>query len=432
MELLLWLYLRASVAPQYRATVKELLQKQHPIPTEWQDSPPYSDDLIADWAALQAMPAGPITTAPACATAFADFTWKITGHRGPWRELPADYKTTVALCLACYGANWAIQQRMFLDPTFSEDLRHLPTPLASGAAVTPNQIMEPLEQYWLAVAESSPSDSVRLMLDSIRASDSVSSRSTQAHYSFGVGNNALLFLPVVVQRSGDAALARTALNELNSSPPATLPPPKDMTRRIYDWMCSWQIASLREIRRHGYPVDLTKPYTATEIVVKLEDAQQQYTGWAQTAFPMGDARRSHSYEFPWEWGTSTAPKPVQYLARSGLPYFSTRAREIEFIASREWEWGHTFPGVHLARPQPMDSLPLGARRTRYDLARLNIAAFLHHEERGYWPQTVEDLVPNYLPEAPPDPGPCGPYIWDSAAERFELRDPPWFKVWGIV
>jgi hypothetical protein len=101
---------------------------------------------------------------------------------------------------------------------------------------------------------------------------------------------------------------------------------------------------------------------------------------------------------PWRWAEEFGPRDLDEPAVGGFANLFS-----------PWSGGFWMPNIDRV------GTALAALAAQHDRVRLGLALCRFRDERGRWPETLDDLVPAYLSSVPPDP-------FDGEPVRYALRD----------
>jgi hypothetical protein len=439
----------AVPSPEARAVLRKVLHTRQAIPPEWRDPQPFRPETLAAFEEflLQARLAQTAFNTSSTLSATAPAAGYPSLGGGAPREDPCmqslwaldsplnrealtpERLTSATLCVECFAPAFQALKRLIAMPDFSPDIQNSLSPLKATTqerSALSSYISFRLHLQYCATAVRDVAEGTSEALSAYEAFRLAEPR-TMAYYgqcSSGM-RNALELIPVFVAWRGDRQLALEAIARLNASPPIPyLEWPPTPEREVYNWAFGYAISNLRELKRIGCPVDLSREMSGRELFQTVNRATDGYPEWMRRILPAGDPRLALLPELSYHDDDSCADYSIlRFLRAVNLGPWSACGWEINYVYVHDSQLGHTFPlGSSVAACRA--GAPVDMRRVSYDLALLNLAAFVCHADTGNWPKTPADLVPAYLSEEPPSPGPRGPYVWSVSLHCFVLRDPP--------
>jgi hypothetical protein len=310
--------------------------------------------------------------------------------------------TSLTTVSVVYVPRWKLFLELVKQPDFSMDIMLYPQQsdkqeLAAGIGIDYKLIL----LYFWEKAESDAYESARDIIDLNRRVKAANARNVFFEGDLYWRYQAIAKFARSTQNATSASLLLAQLEKL---------PPKEDTAseesKVRHFLLMEPLAALRESRRAGIKFDINENASPLDLYwdcITLKRAGRPGNGKV----------RSDLIDI-----SLPNDKPsVQFFAR-----YSQLVRELLFLRHHEWEFRHLFPAGNsvaskLSRKQPYFDI----ERSSFDLARLNIAAYLYFRLNGEWPNAPADLVPQWFQEEPVCPAQMGGYIWSQRFQEFRVK-----------
>lgn len=411
MMLLTW-FLQRELPAAERAAMARFVSHNSGVPAAWQHAAPYTTGTLA---LLDEFVAAHGAVVPGQSqNAFWDEAQQLSALRLAVEEggvPPSSVQaTSITRLLGKYREPLAVLDRIVRRPDYCSELFYRPLPFRGSeteiARAYAVQMMPVLAYEAFALHGASEGTSVALsqypplchalprtlaVRDLILRPIRISMRASA----------------IIARQSGDSRLARQILGELVAVPPAILTGP---LARMDFYMWHWTVSYVREIERAGFTVDWCVLRTPADVWIFNDSTDRTYPEWVRSTLPTGDPRLSTMPQtYSWTGGMAypcVLQNPVMgFLRQSRCGPWSSSAWRLFFTTMIQ--------DTHES-PSFREKLTLAV----YNLVRLELAAILYHADKGAWPASTTDLVPQYLPAVPRNPLGSGSYLWSPELSRF--------------
>lgn len=427
-----------DLSPEGHRLFHNVMQERRQIPPAWRDPKPFRVETLAAYQEYLDQKDDQTTSQGQYCCDCETVCWQA-------KEAEADFvtsgiltyagKTSVSVCMKYAGQRLEKLRQLIAMPDFDPDIESVPPPFIGNRRSGPSlsgDILNKLRAYYMDAALSDVSKATSEGLCDYEALRLADSKGIFSKWTCPGGMiNSLRFIPATVRWKGDRELAVSMLARLEILPPESqIERIGDTEAQVYGWTAGFYILILRELKRIGYPVNLSRPMNGGDIYRVTQLALEDYPRWAGKRYP-GNPGLAEIKDYGYPQDICLPPNPViRYLYLREWGPWSTYAKEWHMIWLNNWRFEHTFPvGNSVAASLAIPAVDMC--RVRYDLARMNLAAFIYHADNGDWPVKPADLVPRYLPRIPPDPGARGPFTWSGVTHEFLIRSSPNENV-GII
>jgi hypothetical protein len=326
------------------------------------------------------------------------------------RDLSLD--NSVSKTNAIYMQRWKLFVELVKQPDYCEDITYYPQ--SSKKMRLASEILADYNWVLLYFWEKAKTDAYGSAFEIINLDRCVTAANahTASYYKHKLDwkYNAIAKFARSTQNSTSASLLLAELEKLA---------PKEDTStdetKVRNFLLMDCLAILRECRKAGIKLQIEN------------DASPLDLYWDCIDLSGGDGPGTRVVNYALlDLNSSGDSIVLKFFARH-----SQLVRELFFIGDNSWEFGHLFPvGYSTATMLDAKQPPFDLERANFDLARLNIAAYLYFIKNGKWPSTPADLVPQWFHEEPVCPAQMGGYIWSQRFQEFRVKKEP--VKYGII